>query len=473
MQINWIFLFFVLNHPSLHQNDFSNLIPIERAFDLDAEGVNSKMSFTLYMLKNSSSYFIPMIEHEKNEAKRDSLIKNAMNTQITNCNGFFELIDSSEMLFLKINAHLDREKQEVYNFILMVSDSHNLEEYAKIRNRNYVLIKLSVNDLNDNQPVFSETKYVFDLLETTEFDRHYALNRASFESDTAYYANLLEQTCAILKNKLNVNAIDKDHGLNSLIKYNIVQQVHRKNVNSKTTSYAQHPFNSINLKQKHHGTNQYTKMSRSHDNLDEDSLFHIDESDGSICLKACVAPVYATNLTRDKFVQLTGLLDYESYSKHILLIEARDSNPYNPLQSVVTLEINLLDLNDNPPLLISFQSEKCKKKNLFEHQLSTSAENFDISTPNVSIQYFNVDADSFSNSGNILAKDKNVSYSTVIIIDDLSEYYVSGDCIGQFLVNDLDSSRQNRRIDVKLIDAGSLTRSSDLFGVSNLKDENG
>jgi hypothetical protein len=455
-----------LINSSLVHDDFANLIPIDRAFDLDSNGPNSHIAFVLYMFKNTSAYFIPLIELEKSETKRDFMIKNAMNTQVTKCGDMFELVDSGEMLFLKVNTHLDREKQDVYNFILIASDANHLEDYSKIRNRNFVLMKLVVNDLNDNQPAFTESKYVFEIKETVQFDEFYS----SANNDFEYYANLLEQTCLILKNRIKVTALDMDYGFNSLIKYRIVQQVSRKNAH---TSYSTHPFNAVNLKNKpansqqhhhqHDTSNLYIRPRT--DNIDEESLFYIDESDGTISLVACVMPIYAKNLTRSKFLELTSLLDYETFSKHVLLVEARDSNPYNSLQAVVTLEINLLDVNDNPPMLTGIFKEKCSTSNRPQQQSESIENNLDIKSPNVSIQYFNVVFDEFFVERS--HKTSNYSFSTIIIIDDYSEWNDVGDCVGQFLINDLDTIRQNRHIDVTLVDP------SNLFSITKLNNDNG
>ena len=322
--------------------------------------------------------------------------------------------------------------------------------------------------MNDNQPAFTESKYVFNIKETVEFDEFYV----SFNNDFEYYANLLEQTCLLLKNRIKVTALDNDYGFNSLIKYKIVQHVDRKNF--QTSYLSQHPFNSVNLKskylgayslhrQQHDSASVYTRSRSSH--LSEDSFFYIDETDGTVSLAACVMPIYAKNLTRDKFLEITNLLDYESFSKHLLLVEARDSNPYNSLQSVVTLEINLLDVNDNPPLLTGIFREKCSKANYHP----TTSESFetskmDFKAPNVSINYYNVDFDEFHSEKKSTG---NFSYSTLIVIDDLSEWSRVGDCIGQFSIRDLDTANQNQRIDVSIVD------SADLFEITKLNDQNG
>ena len=121
-----------LSLSSTMADDLSNLIPIERAFDMDAKGANSQIAFAMYMFKNVSAYFVPQIELEKNEIKRDLMVKSAMNTQIAKCDDLFEIVDNEDMLFLKINAHLDREKQDVYNFILIASDANNFEDFSKV-----------------------------------------------------------------------------------------------------------------------------------------------------------------------------------------------------------------------------------------------------------------------------------------------------------------------------------------------------
>ena len=222
-------------------------------------------------------------------------------------------------------------------------------------------------------------------------------------------------------------------------------------------------MNTYQQHDQHDTASLYTKPST--DTIHDDSIFYIDETEGTVSLVACTMPMYAKNLTQSKFLELTSLLDYETYSKHILLVEARDSNPYNSLQAVVTLEINLIDVNDNPPMLTGIFSEKCSTTIRPKQQSESNENSLDIKPPHVSIQYFNVGFDEFHVERNL--NNQNVSFSTVIIVEDYSEYNGVGDCVGQFLINDLDTDRQNRHIDVAILN------SSNLFSITKLKDENG
>ena len=505
--------------------NFNSLIPIEKAFDLDV-GVNAEISYRLIYFNNTSSGFIDSIERERDVNKREALIRHALKYQVGFCNSSFELIESNlreyssnlnsdlqasnssknyepisdtnqALLFLKINAYLDREMQEVYNFILIAKDKNKLENtknlHDLISHRNYLLIKLVVNDLNDNQPIFTEPKYVFSINESTEFDKHFSnlnyLKSNDENNENEYYRMLLNATCSSLKSKIKVKANDADAGLNSLVKYKIIQQIHRKNSNFKPNNQPFHPFNVKNALHRANDQTQFNPNSFGHNphnqiaaNLDPDSLFHIDELDGSIYLAICKSLNTPTSkssleLSRIKYLELISLLDYESYVKHILVIEATDSSTYNPLQTVVTLEINLIDLNDNPPFLISVFNLKCAK---YGSQLDYSENLNDLnrlrSGVNISVQHFNSNfninhqLEEYTNHDGL----DRPNYASKVVIDGLSEYYRKGDCVAQFLISDLDTNKQNRRLDVflaenKEIDYISPLMSSPHFTFSSLK----
>lgn len=191
--------------------------------------------------------------------------------------------------------------------------------------------------MNDNSPIFSQFKYNFQLNEIIEYEETPLLIN---------YAELLNKTCLKLKDSLRVHATDKDLGLNGKIEYKIIQQVHRKNSNYKE-----------NLNQILKKSNQIGSS------LDPNSLFVIDKSDGSIYLAICKwffdDEKTLKRLGKKEFAEITSLLDYELYNKHILVVEATDSSEYNPLQTFVTVEVGLSDLNDHAPFLTDFHSNNC------------------------------------------------------------------------------------------------------------------
>lgn len=144
-----------------------------------------------------------------------------------------------------------------------------------------------------------------------------------------------------------MEAIDKDLDLNGKVKYKLVQQVHRKNSNYRS-----------NLKQ---------ILQLSEDRFLDDvpraeSLFSINEKDGSIQIQACQLTEEGLFVSEKSFFEFTALLDYELYNKHILVIEASDSSLYNPLQTFVTVELNLVDVNDHAPYLVDFHTRTCSSK---------------------------------------------------------------------------------------------------------------
>jgi hypothetical protein len=386
-----------------------NLIQLETALDLDV-GIYSEIKYKLFLFKNTAVLDLFLNENKKSKQLEiiNSLIQNDL---IDNCQNKFELIETDSnykineyslgnkfdqsnagYLFFKVNTFLDREVQDIYHFILIASNDVE-STLNDLNEENYVIIRLNINDLNDNQPVFTQKKYVFHLNETTELSEYYSPIKYQ-----DYYQELLRQTCNQLKSKLNVNAIDYDYGENGKVKYKIVQQIHRKSSQEKMKN-----------------TN----------NEENRAVFHIDENNGEVTLYVCKNIDFEIGLTRDKFIEITQYLDYELYLKHILVIEASDSNLHNPLHSLATLEINILDLNDNPPMINSIYLS-----NLNKHYQSMEAY-YD----NLSIKQLN---ESISN------------YTTEIIIDGLSEFLKSSSLLGQLMIVDLDSLNVNKRLDINI-----------------------
>jgi hypothetical protein len=116
-----------------------------------------------------------------------------------------------------------------------------------------------------------------------------------------------------------------------------------------------------------------------------------------------------------------------------------------------------MDLNDNPPFLVSVFNTKCAK---FGNQpdYSSILASFDNeklkNNVNISVQHFstnfniNHQLEEYANHDGL---DKT-NYSSKVTIDGLSEFYRKGDCLAQFLISDLDTNKQNRRLDVFLVE---------------------
>jgi hypothetical protein len=416
------------------------LIPLETtAVDLDSSKY-SNIKYDLILLKSKSCHLI-----DNMESVRDVILKNEQ----IECNNEFELVETSlnenslatKMLFLKVNKYLDREQQDCYNFALIATDQiivsqqfNTLKE--ELKEKSYMLIKLLVNDLNDNIPKFEKSKYIFNLNETTELS-----TENDVTTEKKYYFNILKQTCLNLKSQIRVKAIDADLGLNGLINYKLIQQVHRKNVNFKSN------LNKI-LQQ---SALDESNFMISESLIDPDALFSIDKQTGSIYLKVCEHLNSKKSINRQKFIELTLLLDFELYTKHILVVEAIDSSTHNPLQSFVTLEINIFDMNDQVPDLISLYSKRC----------SINKDDFETNPINITIQRLTKQV---SQTPWMI---KN--YTSKLIIDGVSEWSFKNTCLGQFLVTDLDLPVTNRKLEAILVDSNDNTRISTEFSFRNLK----
>ena len=464
----------------------NNLIQLEKAFDSDI-GFNADVLYELVLLKGN-----PFID--LNDMNGMNYL---INNVIEDCGNDFELVEtnlvnefgsgaigSSEevpesqkakysnnqpLIFLKINKFLDRESRDTYNLILIAKDKQSPDNYLE---KNFLWIKLTVTDLNDNSPTFTQIKYNFNLNETIDLKELQGklnkvladpeeINLTNFESTSHikklgdnnkryfnnqnkrekslldvngenYYSNLLKLTCETVRKIVRVKAIDNDQDLNGLVKYKIVQQVHRKHPGFKSN------FNTI-----FNGLSEETSP---------EYLFRIDENTGAIELGFC------SNLTdkiidRLKFIEMTVLLDYELYTKHNLVIEASDSSKYNPLQSFVTVELSLQDLNDHAPLITSLLGLRCPKFGLANDFQSMSQQSNDLDSSGesghvtISIQNLNKYYSHHNSNNN---SNDSIKLASKIIIEGLSELSQMGRCIGQFLITDMDTPSRNFKLDTKI-----------------------
>lgn len=130
--------------------------------------------------------------------------------------------------------------------------------------------------------------------------------------------------------------------------------------------------------------------------------------------------------------------------KHILVVEA--SNLDTPLQSMATLEINLLDLNDNRPQLTALYSRECSPLDHNDHQTAQDPD------PPIHERRLNITLDLLDPDD----QEKNpLGLSARIIIRGLAESSQllgssssssSGRCLGQFRIEDADTVAKNGAI---------------------------
>ncbi len=431
----------------------NTLIPLEtRAIDFDSAKYSS-VKYELILLKSNSCMLINQIEAIKHETQLELTIRNLVADSLSNgCNNEFELVEASlnenfqpaelnNMLFLKVNKYLDREIQDCFNFVLIASDKnetlpfYSFSPNENINNNSFMFIRLTVIDLNDNLPRFDESKYIFNLNEATELSMH-------SPDAQSYYLNQLGVTCAYLRKEIRVRAMDSDLGANGQIKYKIIQQVNRKN-----PSFKANWMKIVQL------TSDETESVPDEATLNPDAHFTIDKLTGQIYLKIC-DNLNRSHISRRKFLDLTMLLDYELYTKHIIVVEATDSSLYNPLQSFVTLEINILDLNDHAPVIISLYSSKCSANRDLNMPNNLPA-------PQVIIQRVN--------QHQAITPWLGKNFSSKLFIDGISEWTEKGFCLGQFLVTDLDMSKTNRKIEAFLIDADDNRKTETQFLFKSLK----
>jgi hypothetical protein len=202
------------------------------------------------------------------------------------------------------------------------------------------LYRLIITDLNDNSPQFLNSKYEFNFNETTEYPVYYSdkLNTLTINDHQMFghnnyfnndknkreeddlYTKLLYETCIEMRRQLVVNAIDKDADLNGLIKYRIVQQVHKKNVNFdsnlKSISKRNRAIDEFRVKHHHYkskkDSSSINDINDMNELIDEAATFIIDKN-GFIYLKGCQEAFFnetthsQSSVSRQRFIEVNIL----------------------------------------------------------------------------------------------------------------------------------------------------------------------
>jgi hypothetical protein len=160
----------------------NTLLPLEKAIDVDSP-TNARINYALFLFNNNSKHFLTDIELETDLKKQQQLIRNSLSRERDNCYEMFQLVESdlttpidqqyknnikkdkndnnedsvsrSALLFLKVNKFLDRELEEVYNFIIIAMDNDNMPSLNESTNQ----FDIS-NIIRDDKYLISDKNYM-------------------------------------------------------------------------------------------------------------------------------------------------------------------------------------------------------------------------------------------------------------------------------------------------------------------------
>ncbi|XP_018422194.1 PREDICTED: protocadherin gamma-B1-like [Nanorana parkeri] len=318
--------------------------------------------------------------------------------------------DGSTFLELVLEKPLDREYQNVHEFLLSATDGGKPMRSAT------ALVKIIVTDANDNFPVFTQTVY-----------------KASTSENMPINTSII-----------TVTASDKDEGINAQINYSFIEtsgSVHHTGtfcINPKTGDIKIYKKLDFELT-KHYELSVQAKdggaltahckvlidIIDENDNAPEISITSLfspvseDSTPGTVIAvievedqdsgenryidcKLMKQPLFSLVMSSDNYYRIvtTGELDREKVSSYDITIVATDRGS-SPLSSRKTIRLNISDVNDNPPVFMTSSFIV----NILENNLQgVSVYNIQASDPdaaeNAKITYSicNIDAEHFTAS---------------------------------------------------------------------------
>uniref|UniRef100_A0A2I3HFW5 Protocadherin Fat 4 n=1 Tax=Nomascus leucogenys TaxID=61853 RepID=A0A2I3HFW5_NOMLE len=262
---------------------------------------------------------------------------------------------------LYIKSELDRELQDRYVLMVVASD-RAVEPLSATVNVTVIL-----EDVNDNRPLFNSTNYTFYFEEeqragsfvgkVSAVDKDFGPNgevRYSFEMvqpDFELHAISGEITNthqfdreSLMRRRgtavFSFTVIATDQGLPQPLKDQATVHVYMKDINDNAPKFLK-DFYQATISESAANLTQVLRVSASDVDEGNNGLIHYS------IIKGNEERQFAIDSTSGQ-VALTGKLDYEATPAYSLVIQAVDSGTI-PLNSTCTLNIDILDENDNTP----------------------------------------------------------------------------------------------------------------------------
>ncbi|KAL8207010.1 UNVERIFIED_CONTAM: Protocadherin Fat 4 [Gekko kuhli] len=262
---------------------------------------------------------------------------------------------------LYIKSELDRELQERYTLLVVASD-RAVEPLSATVNVTVIL-----EDVNDNRPLFNSTNYVFYYEEEqsggsfvgkiSAVDKDSGSNgevRYSFEHmqpdfELDVISGEIKSTHQLDRESLmrqrgaavfTFTVIAMDQGLPKPLRDQATVQVYLKDINDNVPKF---------LKELYQAT--ISELAANLTQVLRVSASDVDEGSNGLIQYSIIKGNEENQFTIDSGtgqVTLIGKLDHEATASYSLLIQAVDSGTVS-LSSVCTLNINVLDENDNSP----------------------------------------------------------------------------------------------------------------------------
>ena len=306
-------------------------------------------------------------------------------------------IDGSLEIHLELLQSLDREVQDSYDVIIIATDG-----VAPTQHTSTMTTRVHVTDVNDNSPVFTNSTYRIEISENTPVNT-VILNITAHDNDTEHNARLVysmtersqTQHGHIFTIDSNIGAVSLQSELDyeTTQEYSLFVTVRDNGINPKSAMTSVHVIvKDINDCVPEISVNTLTASGNFEvyeNSLAGTFVAHVSVSDGdsaesgdvicslvvsdAVCdVPDCEVPFKLENLHRSQYKIVTSVeLDREHQDQYQLVMRCHDQGQPQ-LNSSASLQVYLLDRNDNTPkwrtdrYMVDVQENNIPQKSLIQ-----------------------------------------------------------------------------------------------------------
>lgn len=369
---------------------------------------------------------------------------------LLNGTDLFHMVKSAGVLQTR-GVLFDREQQDTHEVVVEVRDNRVPQRVAQ------ALVRVSVEDVNDNVPEFQHLPYYTVIQDGTEpgdvlfqvsaTDKDLGANGTvtyGFAEDYAYFRidpyvgdiSLKKPFDYQALNKYHLKVIARDAGTPPL---QTEVEVH-VTVRNKSNPLFQSPYYKVKVPE---NIALYTPILHTQARSPEGLrlIYNIVEEEPLM--------LFTTDF-KTGVLTVTGPLDYESKNKHVFTVRATDTALGS--FSEATVEVLVEDINDNPPT--------------FSQLVYTTSVSEGLPAQTPVIQLLASDQDS--------GKNQDVSYQIVEDGSDVSKFFrINGSTGEMFTIQELDyEAQQHFQVKVRAMDRGDPPLTGETLVVVNVSDIN-
>lgn len=369
---------------------------------------------------------------------------------LLNGTDLFHVVRSAGVLQTR-GVAFDREQQDTHEVVVAVRDNRVPQRVAQ------ALVRVSVEDVNDNAPEFQHLPYYTVIQDGTEpgdvlfqvsaTDKDLGANGTvtyGFAEDYAYFRidpyvgdiSLKKPFDYQALNKYHLKVIARDAGTPPL---QTEVEVH-VTVRNKSNPLFQSPYYRVKVPE---NITLYTPILHTQARSPEGLrlIYNIVEEEPLM--------LFTTDF-KTGVLMVTGPLDYESKNKHVFTVRATDTALGS--FSEATVEVLVEDINDNPPT--------------FSQMVYTTSVSEGLPAQTPVIQLLASDQDSGQN--------QDVSYQIVEDGSDVSKFFqINGSTGEMFTMQELDyEAQQHFHVKVRAMDRGDPPLTGETLVVVNVSDIN-